>query len=164
MATTQDIALTHRPNAPDEMSASTVSVASLLPYLILGTFFGIILVKSEVVSWFRIQEMFRFHAFHLYGVIGSAFVTAALSVRLLRRLRMRTLGGEEINVPPKQMGRGYRYWIGGTIFGVGWALTGACPGPLFALIGSGASVFIVAVAAALLGTWTYGFLRPRVPH
>ncbi len=137
---------------------------ALLPYMFVGALFGIILVKSEVVSWYRIQEMFRFQSFHMYGIIGSAVTTAAISVQLLKRFPARTFSGEEIRISPKQMGRGYRYWLGGGIFGVGWALTGTCPGPLFALVGSGASVFIVVAAAALLGTWVYGLVRPRLPH
>ena len=133
-------------------------------YFVLGCLFGTVLIKSEVVSWFRIQEMFRFDAFHMYGVLGSAVAVAALSIALLKRLGVRTLSGGPIAVPAKELGRGYRYWIGGTIFGVGWALTGACPGPLFALLGSGVTVFAAAVASALLGTWVYGFLRPSLPH
>ena len=133
-------------------------------YLIVGTLFGIILVKSEVVSWYRIQEMFRFQAFHMYGILGSAMLTALASLQLLRRLGARALTGEAISVPPKVLGRGHRYWIGGAVFGAGWSLTGACPGPLFALVGSGATVFVVTAIAALVGTWTYGYLRPRLPH
>jgi hypothetical protein len=123
-----------------------------------------VLVKSEVVSWFRIQEMFRFQSFHMYGIIGSAVVVAAASIVLLRRVGARTLKGEPISIPAKELGRGYRYWIGGTLFGVGWALTGACPGPLFALIGGGTSVFAAAVVSALAGTWLYGYVRPYLPH
>lgn len=133
-------------------------------HLIIGSLFGIVLMKSEVVSWFRIQEMFRFHAFHMYGIIGSAVVVAALSILVLRRIGARALGGQRISIPAKELGRGYRYWIGGTLFGAGWALTGACPGPLFALIGSGATVFAAAVVSALAGTWAYGYLRPYLPH
>jgi uncharacterized protein len=123
-----------------------------------------VLVKSEVVSWYRIQEMFRFQSFHMYGILGSAMLTALVSVQILRRLGLSSLTGERISVPPKLLGRGYRYWIGGLIFGAGWALTGACPGPLFALVGGGASVFIIVAVAALAGTWVYGYLRPQLPH
>lgn len=133
-------------------------------YLLIGSLFGIVLTKSEVVSWFRIQEMFRFQSFHMYGIIGSAVAVAALSIVLLRRSGAQTLGGEPISIPSKEMGRGYRYWIGGLLFGVGWALTGACPGPLFALIGNGATVFAVTIVSALAGTWVYGYLRPHLPH
>ena len=137
---------------------------SVPAYFVLGGLFGIVLIKSEVVSWFRIQEMFRFQAFHMYGIISTAIATAALSIFLLKRFDVRTLTGEPIAVPPKQLGRGYRYWIGGTLFGVGWALTGACPGPLFALTGSGLTVFALTILSALAGTWLYGYLRPRLPH
>ena len=122
------------------------------------------LIKSEVVSWFRVQEMFHFQSFHMYGIMISAIVTAALSLALLKRLGAQTLRGEAIAIPPKTLGRGYRYWIGGTLFGVGWALTGACPGPLVALTGSGISVYAVAAVSALAGTWCYGYLRPYLPH
>ena len=136
----------------------------LLLYLLLGTVFGIILIKSEVVSWFRIQEMFRFQSFHMYGVLGTAVGTAALSIALLRRAGIRSLGGEEVRIEPKVMGKGYRYWIGGSMFGLGWALTGACPGPILALIGYGTTPFLIVFAAALLGTWLYANLRPHLPH
>lgn len=140
------------------------AIVGVVSYLLVGVVFGAILVKSEVVSWYRIQEMFRMHSFHMYGMIGSAFATAAIGVQLLKRLGIRTLSGEAIVVPAKQLGRGYRYWIGGFIFGTGWALTGTCPGPLFALLGTGASVLIVVLVTALLGTWAYGGLRARLPH
>jgi len=136
----------------------------LVTYVAVGVIFGIVLVKSEVVSWYRIQEMFRFQSFHMYGILGSAMLTALVSVQILRRLGLSSLTGERISVPPKVLGHGYRYWIGGLIFGAGWALTGACPGPLFALVGSGASVFIIVAVAALAGTWMYGYLRSRLPH
>jgi uncharacterized protein len=139
-------------------------MAALLPYVLAGTFFGTVLIKSEVVSWYRIQEMFRFQSFHMYGVIGSAVLTAAFMLWLLRRLGVRSLGGAPLLVPPKVMGGGTRYWLGGSLFGLGWALTGACPGPLFALVGSGSTVFLVAIGAAMAGTFVYGLLRPRLPH
>jgi len=133
-------------------------------YFLLGVAFGIALTQAEAISWFRIQEMFRFQAFHMYGIIGSALAVAAGSVALIKRLRIKTLDGDPIHIPPKTLGRGYRYWIGGATFGTGWALTGACPGPLFALVGAGVSVMSVAVLSALAGTWAYGYLRPRLPH
>jgi len=136
----------------------------LLAYLLLGIFFGIVLIKSEVASWFRIQEMFRFQSFHMYGVIGSAVVVAGLSVQLIKRLRLKTIHGEPIEIQPKVWGRGVRYWLGGILFGLGWGLLGACPGPMFALLGSGVTVMVVAIASAMLGTWTYAVLRPRLPH
>lgn len=136
----------------------------MIRYFALGGLFGIVLIKSEAVSWFRIQEMFRFQSFQMYGVIVSAVIIAALSIALLRRAGVPTLAGEAIAIPTKQLGKGYRYWIGGSMFGVGWALTGACPGPLFALTGAGVSVYLVAALSALVGTWAYGYLRPQLPH
>jgi len=138
----------------------------LFAYLLLGVYFGVVLTKSEVISWFRIQEMFRFDAFHMYGIIGSAVAVATFSLWLLRRFDVRTLSGEKIEAPaPKKLGRvNTRYWLGGTIFGMGWALTGACPGPLFALVGNGVFVMGVAILSALAGTWAYGHLRPHLPH
>ena len=136
----------------------------LIPYFALGCLFGVVLIKSEVVSWFRIQEMFRFQSFHMYGTIMAAVSTAALSIAILRRIGAQTLSSEAISIPPKTLGKGYRYWIGGMLFGVGWALTGACPGPLFALVGGGMSVYAVAALSALAGTWFYGYLRPHLPH
>ncbi len=147
-----------------ESRDTAAATDGLLKYLVAGILFGIVLTKSEVISWFRIQEMFRFQSFHMYGIIGSAVIVAAISVFLIKRRHARTFGGETISIPPKQLGKGYRYWIGGTIFGLGWALTGACPGPIFALIGNGVLVMLVALVAALAGTWTYSYLRPRLPH
>jgi len=138
--------------------------AFLAVYLLLGIAFGVVLTRSEVLSWFRIQEMFRFQSFRMYGIIGSAIATAALSIALIKKLGLTSVSGEAISIQKKALGGGLRYAIGGTIFGLGWALTGACPGPLFALIGNGVSVMIVAVLSALVGTWTYGLLRSRLPH
>ncbi|HUF65065.1 MAG TPA: DUF6691 family protein [Gemmatimonadaceae bacterium] len=148
-------------SAPRQAQAPPAMLAS---YLLLGAFFGVILTKSEVISWFRIQEMFRFQSLHMYLIIGSAIVTAALSLAVIRRLQVRALSGEPISVPPKTLGKGTRYWLGGSIFGLGWALTGACPGPLFALVGAGFPVIAVAILSAVAGTWTYGRFRPRLPH
>lgn len=136
----------------------------LLKYFVVGIFFGIVLTKSEVISWFRIQEMFRFQAFHMYGIIGAAVAVAALSVYLIKKQQTKSFNGDAISIPPKDWGKGYRYWIGGTIFGLGWALTGACPGPIFALLGNGVLVMAVALLGALAGTWTYAALRPKLPH
>jgi uncharacterized protein len=147
----------------DEVLTPT-RAGSLIVYFLLGLAFGVLLIKSEVVSWFRIQEMFRFQSFHMYGILGSAVGVAAISLAILRRIEARSLGGELIEVPSKEMGRGYRYWIGGGAFGFGWALTGACPGPILALIGYGATPFLVVFASALLGTWVYAHLRPSLPH
>ncbi len=148
------------PDAPSRRA----QVGSLLGFLVVGIFFGIVLTKSEVISWFRIQEMFRFQAFHMYGIIGSAVVVAAFSLLGLRALNATAWSGRPIELSPKILGNGTRYWLGGTLFGLGWALTGACPGPLFALVGNGIGVYLVAIASALVGTWTYGVLRPHLPH
>jgi uncharacterized membrane protein YedE/YeeE len=137
---------------------------ALLPYFLLGTAFGFIIVEAEVVSWFRIQEMFRFDAFHMYGIIATAVVTAAISLLAIMRLGLRGTDGTPLGLAPKTVGSGVRYIAGGTMFGFGWALTGACPGPLVALVGAGRPVMLVAIVSALAGTWTYGALRPRLPH
>lgn len=152
------------PATPRRVDTEALRISRLIPYAIMGTLLGIILVKSEVVSWYRIQEMFRFESFHMYGVLGSALFTAFVSLQLLKHLKVSSRSGEPITIPPKVLGKGYRYWIGGSIFGIGWALSGACPGPLFALAGSGVTVYLMAAVTALLGTWTYGYLRPRLPH
>lgn len=135
---------------------------SYLKYLVMGIFFGIILVKSEVISWYRIQEMFRLQSFHMYGVIGSAVVTGMISVWLIKKFNVKTIKGEKIELPAKKFNKGQIY--GGLIFGFGWAITGACPGPLFALIGSGFSVVIITLLSAVAGTWVYGLLREKLPH
>jgi uncharacterized membrane protein YedE/YeeE len=135
----------------------------LAAYLILGIVFGFLITKAEVISWFRIQEMFRFQGFHMFGVFATALPTAIIAVQWLKR-HGRTLSGEPIVLAPKTFGSGARYAIGGITFGLGWALTGACPGPLFALLGSGLATIAVAIATALLGTWTYGMLRLKLPH
>jgi uncharacterized protein len=141
---------------------------ALLGYLLAGVFLGVVFLQSEVVSWFRIQEMFRFQSFHMYGIIGSAVAVAALSLWLIKRLDVTTTHGEPIRLTPKAWGTGRlpgaRYWLGGTLFGVGWALVGACPGPVFALLGGGITVMAVALLAAIAGTWTYAALRPHLPH
>ncbi len=141
---------------------------ALLVYGGLGAALGLVFVQAQVISWFRIYEMFRFESFHMYGVIGSAVATAAVSLWLIRRLGITTLHGEPIRVAPKAWGAsrvpGARYWMGGLTFGFGWALVGACPGPLMALIGGGVSVMVAALVAALAGTWAYAVLRDRLPH
>ncbi len=124
--------------------------------------FGIILVKSQVISWFRIQEMFRLQAFHMYGIIGSAIVVGIISIQLIKRFQLTTVHGEQIVIPDKTFHWGNVY--GGLIFGLGWAITGACPGPLFAEIGSGFFVIIVTLLSAITGTWTYGLLREKLRH
>ena len=140
------------------------TASALVAYLLLGTAFGVALTKSEVVSWFRIQEMFRFQSPRMYEIIASAVLAATVSLALIKRLEVRTLCGDPIEIPPKKLGYGVSYLVGGTIFGLGWALTGACPGPLFALVGNGLTVMAAAIASALAGTWLYGVLRRRLPH
>ncbi|MEO7801080.1 MAG: DUF6691 family protein [Ginsengibacter sp.] len=138
------------------------SLSSYLKYIIIGAIFGIILVKSEVISWYRIQEMFRLQSFHMYGVIGSAVITGMLAVFLIKKLNIKTLSGEKIVLPKKTFHKGQIY--GGLIFGFGWAITGACPGPLFAQFGLGFSVIIITLASAIAGTWLYGYFKERLPH
>ena len=130
--------------------------------LLLGVFFGIVLVKSEVISWFRIQKMFRFEEAHMYLVIASAVVVGAICVFIIKRLQMRTVQGEVIVIREKPFNKGVV--IGGIIFGMGWAITGACPGPIYAQMGSGAYMALVTFVAALGGTYLYAFLQPRLPH
>ncbi len=137
---------------------------SLIPYFLIGSVFGAVLLEAEAISWFRIQEMFRLDAFHMYGIIGSAVVVARLSLLVIRKLDVRSSDGQPLGLPPKVLGSGVRYIAGGTIFGVGWGLTGACPGPIVALVGGGVPVMLVALASGIGGTYVYGFLRPRLPH
>ncbi len=137
---------------------------SWLAHLAVGALFGILVTKAEVISWFRIQAMFRFQSFHMYGVIGSAIAVGALSLFIIRRFQPRTIHGAEIEIPPKDFGRGFRVAVGGVLFGLGWGLTGACPGPIFALIGNGVTVMILVLASALAGTWVYGHVRHLLPH
>ena len=125
-------------------------------------FFGIILVKAEVISWFRIQEMFQFRSFHMYGIIGSAVVVGMLSVALIKKYKLKTVQGEDFIITPKKFHKGQI--IGGLIFGLGWGLTGACPGPIFAQIGSGEYTILVVLLSAIAGTWTYGYFRDKLPH
>jgi uncharacterized membrane protein YedE/YeeE len=133
-----------------------------LKYLIVGVLFGIVFAKAEVISWFRIQEMFRLQSFHMYGVIGSAVAVGALSVFLIKRFNIKTIYGEKIEFHPKTFNKGQIF--GALLFGFGWAITGACPGPLFAQIGTGATVIIITLISAIAGTWTYGYFREKLPH
>ena len=132
-----------------------------LKYLAAGILFGVVLVKSEVVSWFRIQEMFRLQSFHMYGVIGTAVVVGAISIFLIKKFKIKTIHGEPITFSDKEFRKGQI--IGGLIFGLGWAITGACPGPLFAQFGSGVTVIAVTVLSAIAGTWVYGKFRDKLP-
>lgn len=133
-----------------------------IKYGLAGVFFGIVLVKSEVISWFRIQEMFRLQSFHMYGVIGSAVVVGLISVQLIRMFGIKTIQNEDVRVHHKRFSFGQV--IGGLIFGLGWAMTGACPGPIYAMIGTGATVFVVVLFSAIAGTYVYGKFKGRLPH
>lgn len=161
--------LTDKERELRQMDAMCINESELQPkrfhlvkYFVVGTVFGIVFSKAEVISWFRIQEMFRFQSFHMYGIIGSAVAVGMLSVYLIKKFNVKTIRGEEIRISSKSFNKGQIY--GGLLFGVGWALTGACPGPLFAQIGTGATVIIITLLSAILGTWTYGYFRDRLPH
>jgi len=134
-----------------------------LRYLFIGFFFGVLMTKSEAISWFRIQEMFLFDSFHMYGIMGTAVLIGMLVVRLIKASKMKSLDGEPIQIQPKEMSY-KRYLFGGTIFGLGWSMTGACPGPLYVLVGNGYLVFIVVILSATIGTFVYGLLRNKLPH
>ncbi|MDZ7879461.1 MAG: DUF6691 family protein [Saprospiraceae bacterium] len=138
------------------------STFSNVKYAVVGVLFGIVFVKAEIVSWFRIQEMFQMTSFHMYGVIGTAVVVGALSVFLIKRFNIKTLTGEKVIFHNKTFNKGQIY--GGLIFGFGWAMTGACPGPLFAQIGTGAAVVGLTLLSAIVGTWVYGLLRDKLPN
>lgn len=133
-----------------------------IKYLLMGTMFGIIFSKAEVISWFRIQEMFRLESFHMYGVIGSAILTAMISLQIIKKFNIKSFQGEEIKLTPKKFNKGNVY--GGLIFGLGWTMTGACPGPLFAQIGTGTTVIVITLLSAVFGTWVYGKFRDKLPH
>ncbi|MCA1763358.1 MAG: DUF6691 family protein [Cryomorphaceae bacterium] len=132
-------------------------------FIIAGILFGIIMTKSEAISWYRIQEMFRFQSFHMYGIIGTAVVLGAIAVALIKKFKLRDFNGNQIVFADKAK-TWPRYIVGGTIFGMGWALTGACPGPIFVNLGYGFSVFTVVIASAILGTFAYGFILRKLPH
>jgi uncharacterized membrane protein YedE/YeeE len=148
-------------DAPNSQEVGERGLA-LVKYLILGILFGIVFVKAEIISWFRIQEMFRLDSFHMYGVIGSAIVTGIISIQLIKRFKIKSIAGEVIKIPTKEFRKGQIY--GGFIFGLGWAITGACPGPLFAQIGSGFTVIIVTLLSAIAGTWVYGKFSDKLPN
>ena len=134
----------------------------LMKYGIVGILFGIVFVKAEVINWFRIQEMFRLQSFHMYGVIGSAVMVGALSVWIIKKFNIKTIHGETIVIKEKKYDHGKIY--GSLLFGLGWAITGACPGPLFAQIGTGALVVLVTLLSAIGGAWVYGFFKSSLPH
>jgi len=134
-----------------------------IKFILAGIVFGIVLSKSEVISWYRIYEMFHFQSFHMYGVIGSAVVVGIISVLIAKKNNLKTMYGEALDLQPKKKSV-YRYLLGGIIFGMGWALTGACPGPMFILLGKGITVMIVVILSGILGTLAYGVLRDKLPH
>jgi uncharacterized membrane protein YedE/YeeE len=138
------------------------SLIGNVKYLVLGILFGIVFVKSEIISWFRIQEMFRLAAFHMYGVIGTAVVVGAISVFIIKKFDFKTIEGEKVAFHSKTFNKGQIF--GGLIFGLGWSITGACPGPLFAQIGSGFLAVIITLLSAIAGTWVYGKFRDVFPH
>jgi uncharacterized membrane protein YedE/YeeE len=134
-----------------------------LYYLFTGIFFGIVLYKSEAASWFRIYEMFRFEAFHMYGIIGTALVFGIVLIQLVKRNSFRSFFGEQIYFYPKDKSV-VRYLYGGILFGLGWALAGACPGPMFTLAGAGYLPILLVILSAIVGTFCYGLLRGKLPH
>jgi uncharacterized protein len=134
----------------------------LVMYTLVGIIFGIVFLKSEIISWFRIQEMFRLQSFFMYGVIGSAIMVGLISTYLIKKFQPKSLNGQQIQIQEKKYDHGKI--IGGVIFGMGWALTGACPGPLFAQVGSGYSVILISILSAVAGTWVYGYFREKLPH
>ncbi|MBX2844693.1 MAG: YeeE/YedE family protein [Saprospiraceae bacterium] len=134
-----------------------------LKFLLIGVFFGIVLYKSEAVSWYRIYEMFRFESFHMYGIIGSAVGLGVLAIQLIKRNRLKSFDGEAIHIAPKEMGL-TRYLLGGCLFGLGWALAGACPGPMYILAGAGYWPILIVLFGAILGTFTYGIVKKHLPH
>ncbi|NER10659.1 hypothetical protein SAMN06265375_102363 [Muriicola jejuensis] len=134
-----------------------------LKFLLVGIFFGIVLVKSEAVSWYRIYEMFQFQSFHMYGIIGSAIAVGILGVWLIKRSHLKSVDGQAIDIPPKDKSIP-RYLLGGTIFGLGWALAGACPGPMYILVGTGVLSMLLVIVGAMLGTFFYGLIKDNLPH
>lgn len=151
------------PGVHAEPTSATRAATGLLAYLLAGLYFGAVLVKSEAASWYRIQEMFRFESFHMFGLIGSAVVTGLVTTALLRRSGLKSRAGQAIQITAKDTGW-RRYVFGGLIFGAGWGLAGVCPGPLFVLLGAGVWPLLIVLAFALLGTYLYGVLKDRLPH
>jgi len=134
-----------------------------LKFLLVGIFFGIVLVKSEAVSWYRIYEMFRFQSFHMYGIIGTAIATGILFLQFAKKGIIKSVKGADIFVPKKENGF-TRYIVGGAIFGLGWALIGACPGPMYILLGAGVYTMLIVIVSALAGTFIYGIIKDKLPH
>jgi uncharacterized membrane protein YedE/YeeE len=136
---------------------------NILKYLLVGFIFGIVLTKSEAVSWYRIYEMFQFQSFHMYGIISVAILTGVIGIQIIKRNNIKDIEGESIEIPDKEKGSA-RYWIGGLFFGLGWALVGSCPGPIFILLGAGFWTVSIVLFGALLGTYLYGLLKNKLPH
>jgi hypothetical protein len=134
-----------------------------IAYLAVGIFFGIIMFKSEAASWFRIYEMFQFGSFHMYGIMGSALALGVIGVQIIKRKNIKAMGGEDLKLAPKDKSI-TRYLAGGILFGLGWALAGACPGPMYVLAGAGYASILVVIFGALLGTFLYGLLKSKLPH
>ena len=134
-----------------------------LKFLLVGIFFGIVLVKSEAVSWYRIYEMFRFESFHMYGIIGSAVVTGIILLLIAKKFKLKNTEGTLMRAPLKEEVL-IRYIIGGILFGLGWALSGACPGPMYILVGTGVFSMLITILAAIFGTFVYGLLKDKLPH
>ncbi len=134
-----------------------------IKFFLVGILFGIVMTKAEIISWYRIYEMFKFQSFHMYGIIGSAVVLGMISMFLFRKKMVRTFEGNDINVAPKKKGL-YRNLLGGILFGLGWALAGACPGPMFVLIGKGVVSILVVIFGATLGAFLYGLFKEKLPH
>ena len=134
-----------------------------IKFLLVGIVFGIVLSKAEVISWYRIIEMFRFESFHMYGVIGTAVLTGILGIQILKKWQVKSIEGKNIEIMPKEKGW-LRYLLGGSVFGLGWAMTGACPGPMFILVGKGMMSFVLVVFSAMFGTFLYGVLQKKLPH
>lgn len=148
--------------AEQAQTSEKINYTRNIKFLFVGVLFGITLVKAEMMSWFRIQEMFRFSSFHMYGIMATAVFIGIISVLLIKRFRIKTIQGEEIKIEPKQFNKGQIY--GGLLFGFGWALTGACPGPLIAQMGAGFTVIIIAFFSAVFGAWVYAYLKDKLPH
>ena len=135
----------------------------LARFFLTGIVFGIVLTKAEAVSWYRIYEMFHFQSFHMYGIIGTALFTGVIGLQLIKRYKIKDYKGLPINVIEKERGF-WRYIIGGSMFGLGWALVGSCPGPIFILLGTGTYAIAVVLIGALLGTYIYGLVKDKLPH
>lgn len=134
-----------------------------IKFFLIGILFGIVMSKAEIISWFRIYEMFKFQSFHMYGIIGSAIALGMISMFLFRKRMVKTFEGKEVFIEPKKRGF-YRNLLGGTLFGLGWALAGSCPGPMFVLVGKGVVSILVVIFGATLGAFFYGLFKDKLPH